>query len=230
MKLELDKEEKDALIVHLVFALTCVPILLIPIAVGIKLFILVSIYNALIPIFSYWRGHENWINIWLFSFILSLFQIWPDWFLASQLNTIVFPPNDGIIHIGGAVSAYMAVLWAIPFFNIIFVGQRIKERKSLNSAYIIVALVSFLIFTMSEGTLWILGSWYAQNVHLVFDHIALYILVPEIILGLSTFYYYEIIREKSQWIKIPTAFIVMLLYVGTAASSYFILEGILFSV
>ena len=89
--------------------------------------------------------------------------------------------------IGGAVSAYMLGLWAIPFFMIIFIGQRIKERKSLNSAYVIVALTSFLIFAMSEGTLWILGSWYAQNVHLIFEHIAIYILVPEIILGLSTF-------------------------------------------
>ena len=230
MKLILDQEEKDAILIHFIFAITCVPVLLIPFAIGIKLLILVIFYNFLIPLFGYWRNYEDWIKIWLFSLTLSIFQIWPDWFLASQLGTIVFPPDDGIFHIGGAVSAYMAGLWTIPFFNIIFIGQRIKERKSLNSAYLIVALTSFLIFTMSEGTLWILGSWYAQNVHLLFDHIAIYILVPEIILGLSTFYCYEMIREKTHWMKVPVAFIVMMLYVGTAASSYFLIERLLFPI
>jgi len=229
MNLELEREEKDLLIIHLVFALTCIPVLLIPIAIGIKLFILVIIYNFLIPVFSYWRVYYNWIKIWLFSFILSLFQIWPDWFLADQLGVIVFPPDDGIFRIG-AVSGYMAGLWTIPFFAIIFSGQRVKEKKSINSAYFVVALLSFLIFAMSEGTLWILGSWYAQNVHLLFDHIAIYILVPEIILGFSAFYFYEMVREKPHWYKIPASFIVMMLYVGTAASFYFLIERILFPI
>ena len=229
MKIELEKELKDFLLVHAIFVISCVIVLLIPIAIGIRLFILVTIYNLLIPLFAYWRGYNEWIKIWLFVFILSVLQIWPDWFLADQLDVIAFPLDDGIFHIG-AVSGYMAGLWAIPFFMIIFFGQRVQDRKSLKTAYLIVAVLSFVIFAMSEGTLWILGSWHAQNVHLIFDHIAIYILVPEIILGLSTFYYYGLIREKPHWMKVPAAFIVMMLYVGTAVSSYFLIEKILFVV
>jgi len=229
MKIEIEKEEKDFLFIHALFAITCVLVLLIPIAIGIgiKLFILVTFYNLLVPLFAFWRGHNEWINIWLFVFILSILQIWPDWIFAQHLGTIAFP-DDGFFHIG-PVSAYMGGLWAIPFFAIIFIGQRVQERKSLNLAYLIVSLVSFLIFAVSEGTLWMLGSWYAQNVHLLFDHIAIYILIPEIILGLTTFYFYELIKEKSHWIKFPSTFLIMLLYIGTAVSSYFFIEKILFS-
>ena len=229
MKIELEKEEKDFLLIHGLFAITCVPVLLIPILIGLKLFILVTIYNLIVPLFAFWRGYKEWINLWLFVFILSILQIWPDWFLADQLGVIVFPLDDGIFHIG-AVSAYMAGLWTIPFFAIVFIGQRVQERNSLNLAYLVVALTSFLIFAMSEGTLWMLGSWHAQNVHLLFDHIAIYILIPEIILGLSIFYYYGLIREKPHWMKIPAAFIIVMLYVGMAASSYFLIERILFPI
>ena len=226
MKVELEKEEKDFLLIHALFAITCVPVLLIPVLIGLKLFILVTFYNLLIPLFAFWRGYNEWINLWIFVFIVSVLQIWPDWFLADQLDVIAFPLDDGIFHIG-AVSGYMAGLWAIPFFIIVFLGQRVQERKSLNSAYLVVAALSFLIFAMSEGTLWILGSWHAQNVHLIFDHIAIYILVPEIILGLSTFYYYRMVRENPHWLKVPAAFIVMMLYVGTAVSAYFLIEKVL---
>lgn len=226
LKLDLEKEVKDLLIVHLVFAISCVPVLIMPIAIGIKLFILVTFYNVLIPLFSYWRGYDNWIKIWLYAFILSIFQIWPDWFLADQLGTIAFPLNDGIFHIG-PVSGYMAGLWAIPFFIIVFIGQRIQERKAKNYGYLAVALISFLIFAIAEETLWSLGSWKAQNVVVMIDHMAVYILVPEIILGLSAYYFYEIIQDKPHWYKIPATFIVMMLYVGTAASFYFLIERVL---
>ena len=229
MKLNIEREEKDLLIVHLVFALICVPVLFIPIAIGIKLFILVSIYNILIPLFSYWRRYNNWIKIWLFAFILSIFQIWPDWFLADQLGTIAFPLNDGSFHIG-PVSGYMIRLWAIPFFVIIFVGQRVQQRKTRNYGYLAVAIISFSIFAISEETLWSLGSWYAQNVVVMLDHVAVYIIIPEIILGLSAYYFYEIVLDKPHWYKIPATFIVMMLYVGTAASSYFLIEKVLFSI
>ncbi|MCP4761853.1 MAG: hypothetical protein GY870_08725 [archaeon] len=230
MKIELEKEEKEFLLIHLLFAVICVPVLLIPIiAMGIKLFILVTIYNLMIPIFSYLRGYKEWIHLWLFVFILSILFIWPDWFLADQLNTIAFPADDGIFHIG-AVSAYMAGLWAIPFFVIVYVGQRVQERKNLNFAYLSVLLMSLLIFGMAEETLWMLDSWQAQNVNIMVDHVAVYIIVPELILGLSTFYYYRVIQEKPHWMKIPAALLITLLYVGTAASSYFLIEGILFPI
>jgi len=136
-------------------------------------------------------------------------------------------PEDGFIKIG-SVSAYMAGLWAIPIFIIIFIGKRFEERASRTMAFVFVAILSLIIFGLSEMTMWSLQSWHAQNVTTIFDHLALYIMIPEVILGLSSYYFYEIVREKSHWLKIPATFTVMLLYLGSAAFFYFLIEKIIF--
>jgi hypothetical protein len=224
----LQEDLKDFLLVNGVFIVICIIVLIIPlIAIGPKFFILVILYNVLIPSFSIWKGYNDWINIWLFSIILSIFQIFPDWFLSAQLNVLVFP-EDGFVKIG-SVSGYMAGLWAIPFFTIIFFGLKAKMRYSEINAYLIVGLVALLLFGGAELTLWGLGSWYAQNVVTIFDHIAVYILIPETMLGLATFYYFNQIKEKPHIWKIPIAFLVMLIYLGAAAFFYFLFESLLFN-
>ena len=75
--------------------------------------------------------------------------------------------------------------------------------------------------------MWILNSWYPQNVSLIFDHIAVYILVPEIFLGLSTFYLFTKVQSKKLRILIISSFIIMLLYVGSASFFYFLIEKII---
>jgi len=223
----LTEVERDFIIIHLVFSIICGIVLFLPgILIGIKLFILVIIYNVSIPIVGIWRKHTTWINIWLFSFILSIFQLFPDWFLSAQLNVLVFP-EDGLFKIG-TVSGYMLFLWAIPFFIILFVGYRVSEQVSEHSTYLIVALISLLIFGISEMTMWTIGSWYAQNVTMV-GHTAVYIIIPEIILGISAYWAYKMIQDKTIWLKFPTAFIIMLLYLGSAAFFYFFFENILFN-
>lgn len=214
--------------VHIIFVIICAVILLIPIdlKIGIRLFILVIIYNLAIPIVGLWRKHLELVKIWLFAFIISLFQVFPDWFLSAQLEILVFP-EDGLFKIG-TVSGYMLLLWAIPLFIILFVGQRVQERHSLNIAYFAVGLLSLLIFGISEMTMWTVGSWYAQNVTMM-GHMAVYIIIPEIILGFMTYYTYLTIQEKNHWLKIPAAFIVMLVYLGSAAFFYFLIERVIIS-
>jgi len=227
MRKLLTKMEKDAFLIHIIFTIICAIILSIPgLQVGVKLFILVIIYNIIVPLVGILRKYPVWLNIWLFSFILSMFQIWPDWFLSAQLEILVFP-KDGLFKIG-TVSGYMLFLWAIPLFIIIFIGQRVNERVSLHTTYLIIALMSFLIFGISEMTIWMIGSWYAQNVTMI-GHAAIYIIIPEIILGISTYYIYSQIKEESHLVKIPAAFIVMLLYLGSAVFFYFLFERVLLS-
>jgi len=227
MKELLTEMERDFAIVHLIFSIICGIILFIPgIPIGIKLFILVIIYNIMVPLVGIWRKYSDWLNIWLFSFILSIFQLFPDWFLSAQLNVLVFP-EDGLFKIG-TVSGYMLFLWAIPFFIILFIGYRINENYTLNSTYLIVALMSLLIFGISEMTIWTIGSWHAQNVTMI-GNAAIYIFIPEIILGISIYYSFSLIKEKNHLVKIPAAFIVMLLYLGSAAFFYFLFERVLFA-
>jgi hypothetical protein len=126
--------ERDGIILHLVFGIVCVAVLTLPLGlmVGVRMFLLVLFYNVVTPLAGLRHPREEWFHIWLFSFIISLFQIMPDWFLSAQLGVLVFP-DDGFVKIGD-VSAYMAGLWTIPFFMIIFIGKRIKARFSETAA------------------------------------------------------------------------------------------------
>ena len=227
MKVSTTKMEKDVIFTHLLFAFICVILILIPmgIGIGLKLFILVVIYNLLLGIVGIWRKYELWVNIWLYTLILSIFQVFPDWFLSAELGILVFP-EDGFVKIG-TVSLYMLGLWTIPLFLITFIGTSFQERYSNLKAYLIVALLSLLIFGLAEQMMWMLQSWYAQNVTMI-GHVALYIAIPEVILGLSTYFGYKWIQEKTHLFKIPLSFIVMLLYLGSAAFFYFLIEHILF--
>jgi len=226
MKIKLNKSERDAIILHLVFVVVCLLVILIltNLPIGIKLLILVTIYNLLVVVFGALRNYQEWINIWLFSFILSVFQVFPDWILSAEFDILIFP-EDGLFKIG-TVSGYMLGLWAIPLFIILYVGQRLQERYSKKSSYLIVGVLALLIFGFAENTMWMLQSWYAQNVTML-GHLAVYIIIPEIILGLSAFYAYDTIKENHHWFKIPMAFIIMLLYIGSAVFFYFLIEKLI---
>jgi len=222
------KSTRDFLIIHLIFIGLCFAILIIPIpiAMGIKLFILVVSYNLLIPLVGLFRKYSEWVKLWVFVFFISMFQIWPDWFLSAQLNILVFP-EDGLFKIG-TVSGYMIGLWAIPLFLICFIGLKLKEKHSHIKTLIVVGLISLTIFGLSEQSLWMLQSWYPQNVTLIFDHLAVYIIIPEVILGLSTFYYFQKIKENNYLTLIAVSFIIMLLYLGSASFFYFLFEKVIF--
>lgn len=220
------RNEKDVVLLHVGFALVCAAVLLAPIgaASGVRFFALVVVYNLAVPLAGWWRGHLDWIQLWLFSFLLSLFQVFPDWFLSAQLNVLAFPA-DGLFKIG-TVSGYMGGLWTIPIFLIVYTGGFIKTRFSEKSAYPAVAVVSLLIFGGSEQTLWMLSSWYAKDVLMV-GHVAVYILVPEILLGLAAFFSFQQVKDKSLGTKLVSAFLVMQFYLGSASFFYFLVEKVL---
>jgi hypothetical protein len=225
MKFKITTTEKDALIIHSLFALLSLIILMLPINIGagVKLFILVIVYSIVMAGYGILKKDSEWFGIWLFSSILSIFQVFPDWIIADILKAIVFP-EDGLFKIG-SVSGYMAGLWTIPIFLIIFISEKISAGVSKPAAYMASGIIAFLIFFMSEQTVWLIPSWYAVNVRMI-GFSAVYILIPEIILGLGAYRCYEEIKGRSHWIKVPAAFIVMLLYTGSVVFFYFLVERI----
>ena len=225
MNFKLPTTEKDALIIHGLFALLCIVILILPVVIGagVKLFILVVVYNIVIAGYGLLKKDKEWFGIWLFCLILSIFQVFPDWIIADILKAIVFP-EDGLFKIG-SVSGYMAGLWAIPMFMIIYIAEKICSRISRPAAYLAAGIIAFLIFFMSEQTVWLIPSWYAVNVKMI-GFSAIYILIPEIILGLGAYRCYEEIRDRASWMKVPAAFLVMLLYTGSVVFFYFLFERI----
>ena len=221
--------ERDAVLLHFIFMIACVVVLALPgsMTVGVRMFVLVVLYNVITPMVGLRFPKENWFKIWVFAFLTSLFQVLPDWFLSSQLEILIFP-DDGFPKIG-EVSGYMAGLWTIPLFMLIFIGKRIQTRFSQLTALWVVALASLLIFGISEETMWMIPSWHAVNVSMI-GHVAVYLVIPEIILGLSAFLAYESIRDHTYWLTIPTAFLVMLLYTGSLSIFYLLVEKIILTV
>lgn len=210
---------------HIVFAVIAAIALLLPmLTIGLRLLLVVVSYNVLLPFWSWKSDESKWFDIWQFVLPLSIFQVFPDWFLAAELNTIVFE-QDPYIMIGG-VPAYMAGLWAIPLFVIIYLGLRVEEKYGRKISLFLVASSSLIVFVMAEATLWMLPAWTAQNVFTI-GHVAVYIILPEILLGISSFLGYQNTQRKWIVYKIGIAFVVMILYIGNASFFYFIIEGLI---
>jgi hypothetical protein len=217
-------EEKHFIAFHVIFSLICAIVVFVPMAaMGTKVLGLVVLYNGALPLYGIVIKNSEWPRIWLFSFILSLFQVFPDWFLSAQLGILVFP-DHGPWSIG-TIAGYMAGLWTIPFFVIIFLAGRVRERSSTGMAYISAALTALVIFGMSEAVAWQLPLWYARDV-MMWGHTAVYIIIPEIILGLACLYGYNSVKGRGLGATVPAAFLVMQLYLGSAAFFYFFLEKV----
>ena len=216
--------ERDVLVFHLLFAAVCAAVMLLPvgIAVGMRFLILVIAYNILIPVVGLIRSRPEWIILWRFVCFLSLFMVFPDRFLAEVLGVLVFP-EDGCFTFG-VVSGYMAGLWAIPLFLIIFTAGVLEERGRPRCAPWAAACIALAIFGTSEETLWLIGSWYARDV-LMIDHAAVYILIPEMILGFTAFLMYRQVRRRPWWHALGGAFLTMLVYLGAAVLFYLMIEG-----
>jgi hypothetical protein len=136
-------------------------------------------------------------------------------------------PNDGFFKIG-PVSGYMLGLWTIPIFSIIYLGFILMENYKLKYVVIFTSVLSLLIFGISEMSIWMIGSWYPQNVTTLFGHLAIYIIIPEVILGSSSFLIYKFIEKKHLLINIIFAFFIMIFYLGNSCFFYLLFEKIIF--
>ncbi|XDD53202.1 hypothetical protein AB3N62_12035 [Leptospira sp. WS4.C2] len=164
-------------------------------------------------------------RIWKFLVPLSILMVFPDWFLSAVLQILVFP-EDGFLKIG-TVSGYMAGLWAIPLFICVYTGIKLEEMSvSIVGTCLWVGICALVIFGASEATMWVLGSWYAQDVKM-WGKVAYYVLVPEMILGITTYLAYQGFSYSAYIIQAAIGFLVMILYIGNLSFFYLLIEKIL---
>jgi hypothetical protein len=192
---------------------------------GWKFFILTLCFHVLLVVLSKLLRWFTPFQIWKFLMPLSLLMVFPDWFLSDVLGVLVFP-EDGFPKIG-TVSGYMAGLWSIPLFLIVYTGIKLEERSvSIYGTCLWVGFFSLLIFGGAEATSWMLNSWYAQNVTKVYG-VATYVLIPEMILGIVTYLAYQGFSQGPYLIQIGIAFLIMLQYIGSLGFFYLLFERIL---
>lgn len=227
LKVSLSDPYRSLIEMHVLFTATTSIILFFPIlTIGLKLFLIVLSYNILLPVWALKAGQPEWLDIWLFCFPLSIFQVFPDWFLAAVLNTIEFEPDPYIMI--GEVPAYMAGLWVIPLFVIIYLGLQTEKIHGRKPSLLVLSISSLVVFAIAEATLWMLPAWAAQNVFTI-AHVAAYIVPAEVLLGISSFLGYKLVQGKRMVHKIVIGFAVMIFYLGNAAFFYFITERLIMS-
>jgi hypothetical protein len=216
----------DLIGVHIIFAVFAAAVLVFPLglSVNILLLIVVVFYNLLIPLVARWREHPDWFEIWEFVVILSLLQIFPDWFLAEGLNALNF--IDQSPPMVGSVPLYMGGLWAIPLFVVIYVSSKITQERGRLQGYSVAAILSLVIFGIAEATMWTLSSW-ETLAKVTVGHVGLYILVPEMILGMTALLAYDSVKGKGLLYTLVASYLVMTLYIGNASLFYLIIEVLL---
>jgi len=207
---------RDALLFHVFFALAAggVFFVLRPPELGWGLLGLVTVYNLLLPLIASRGGHREWLDLWIFLLPLSVLQVLPDWVLSQQFGILVFPDLGGPFI--GAVPAYMAGMWVIPLFWIVWLAG----RSTLTAA-----LLALLFFAGAEWAAHPLQLWHAQHVG-QFMGIAYYVLLPEMLLGWATAYAYEQTRESNPFARLGAVACVSSFYTGALVLSYFLSEHV----
>lgn len=211
---------------HVTFIMCSLCVLMIPLCSlsnGWKYFSVVVCYNTLLPYILSKFNDQQSIRMWMFSICTSFFMIIPDWWLSSFLEVLIFP-EDGFFKIG-SVAGYMAGLWAIPFFIILYYSSHLQQKKNIRRE-LSIGVIALLLFGSAEMVLQHLGSWYAVNVHMV-AHTAIYIIPAEIVLSYAFSYAFQYVETKPMYAYRVVSIGVMLMYLLAATTSYYIFERIL---
>jgi len=62
-------------------------------AVGVKMMILVVLYNVATPLAAIRYPKAEWFQIWVFALLISFFQVIPDWFLSCVVKKVKSTKN-----------------------------------------------------------------------------------------------------------------------------------------
>jgi hypothetical protein len=199
---------REALWFHLLFFAISAPVLLFARGemLGKGLLALTLGYNIALPLFALMRGHGEWLKLWTFLLPLSCGQVFPDWALVQIGNVLSFS-DHGVWRIGGAVPLYFMGLWIMLLFPITLISDSNRSR------YLIAGILSLLLFGFWEWAAPMLELWHPLNVRVVAG-VAVYVLIPEVFLGLVTLQVYRRTKDSGIIQQVFSAFAVNLLYTG----------------
>ncbi len=205
---------RDFLILHLLLGAASAAVcywLKAP-ALGLGILGLVVAYNLLLPLLAQRRGHRDWLALWVFLLPLSVFQVFPDWVLSQLIGILNFP-DVGAPRIG-TVPIYMAGMWVIPLFWVLWLSGRSMPAATA---------LALLVFGGAEWAAPLLKLWEPRQVAESFG-IAHYVLVPEALLGWAAAYAFQASRSSGAITRIAAAAAVSTFYTGALVLSYFLLE------
>jgi hypothetical protein len=224
-----DNQERDLVLLHLAFAAVAVVALVLPGAVarGWRLWALLVGYDLATLAVVWRRGHRRWLRIWWFAAVTSVFQVVPDAVLAAGLGTLRFPP-DGAPDIG-PVTASMALMWTVPLVLIATAADAADRRRGATAGWLVAVGAAAVVFVGAEALLPPLGIWEPVGVTTIGGWLAPYVLPPELLLGAATWWGVQVTRDRHPLLVVPVGASVSILYTGALATSWLLLERVLFA-
>lgn len=170
---------RDALIFHLLFFSIAIPVALISSdrSLGIAVTVLAAGYNLALPTVGHWRGHRDWVQLWVFLLPISITLPCADWMLVQRMQTLVFP-DHGIWRLGGAVPLYFTGLWIMLLWPVCWLASSVRHPYRFAAGF---SLLAFLVWEWAARPM---SLWHAVGVKQVAGF-ALYPLIPEMLLGVA---------------------------------------------
>lgn len=204
----MNSSTRDALWFHLLFLAAALPLVWMSEGGerGRMLLWLTVGYHLALPLISLVRGHSEWLFLWLFLLPLTAGQVLPDWALVRIAGVLVFP-DLGQPRIGGDVPIYFLGLWMMLLFPLVLLG--LSSRRP----YLTTGLLSLGLFAFWEWAAKPLNIWYNQNV-VNLDGMAIYPLIPEMLLALGALWAYRHFRQAFIPARIFAALSVNVFYTG----------------
>jgi hypothetical protein len=159
-------------------------------------------------------GRSEWLAALSVIVPISIFQVFPDWFLAAGPGSIVFPDNGGV-RIGDVIPLAMAGLWVLP----LLVVARLS-RDSLWRG----AAIATVLFLATELVAPSLSLWKpAGGVHELAG-VAIYVLPAEAALGAATVYALRQAAHGTWAARITAAVAVSIFYTGALALCWLLID------
>jgi hypothetical protein len=160
------------------------------------------------------QHRAEWLAALTVLIPLSIFQVFPDWFLADALGSIEFPDNGGV-RVGDVIPLAMAGLWVLP----LLIVTRLAKDSLWRGAGIATAL-----FLATELLAPGIDLWKpAGGVH-EFAGVAIYVVPAEAALGAATVYATRIASHANWPTRVTAGAAVSVFYTGALALCWLILD------
>lgn len=214
--------ERDLVLFHLVFALAAAALLVGTGAAGWRLVAVVALYAVGTVAVGLWRRRRWWLRLWWFASVASLWLVFPLWFLAA-LGVLVFP-RDGVPDVG-PVTASMVGVWAPPLVAVIATAAAVEERRGRAAAAATAGVVGAVLVVGAQALFAAVGLWRSLNVATL-GSVAVYLVPANVLLAVAAYDLHQQSRHRPPVADVAAGLLLMLLYLGTAAFGYLLVEWI----
>ena len=171
-------------------------------------------YNVGLPLLARAVDRADWFELWAFLLPVSIFQVLPDWVLAGQVGSLVFPDVGGP-RVDDVIPLAMAGMWVPPLFIVLVLAGGSALRA---------AGLALVVFLGSELAAPMLELWEPGPGLTEVAGVALYVLPAEAALGWAACVAFEATCDAPRPGKVGAAFAVSTFYLGALVLSYFLIE------